>query len=117
MLFLKLEEGTFENDFLDENYSIEIWLNDKEIGSIIGFATEEDIYIEHKTLDKEFQRKGYGTLAINQLKEIAKSLNVPYLHGECRTNLIQFYEKLGADFKHRTEEDKTYINHRFYIDL
>lgn len=117
MLFLKLEEGIFEEDFINDKDRIEIWLNDKKIGSIIAFASKEEIYIELIDLKEEYQRKGYGTEAIKQLKEIAKSLNISCIHGECRGDLILFYKRLGADFKHRTEEDETYINHRFYIDL
>ena len=114
---LVLEDGTFENDFINNNYGIYIYINDKLVGDIIGFASEESIFIEVISINKEYRRKGYGTIILNQLKDIGKSLGISYIEGDCRNELIPFYKKLGADFNPRNEDDLTYINNRFYIDL
>lgn len=114
---LVLEDGTFEDGFIDNEYGIYIYINDRLAGDIIGFADEESIHIEVISLKEEYRRKGYGTIALNQLKEIGKSLGVSYIEGDCRNELIPFYKKLEADFNPRNEEDLTYINNRFYIDL
>lgn len=117
-IVLKLEEGTFEDDFIDNcQYVILIYLNDVEIGYIDGYATDENIHIELITLNGKYRRKGYGTLVLKELKEIAVKLGIKYIDGECQTKLKPFYEKLGADFSYREKDDETYINHRFYIDI
>lgn len=117
-IILKLKEGVFEVDFIDNcQYVISIYLDDIEIGYIDGYATDENIHIELITLKDEYQRKGFGTLALKQLKEIAVKLGIKYIDGECQTKLKPFYENLGADFSYREKDDETYINHRFYIDI
>ena len=117
-IVLKLEEGTSEDDFIDNcQYVILIYLNDVEIGYIDGYATDENIHIELITLNGKYRRKGYGTLVLKELKEIAVKLGIKYIDGECQTKLKPFYEKLGADFSYREKDDETYINHRFYIDI
>ena len=52
-----------------------------------------------------------------KLIEECKKEGMFYIDGECRDDLKSFFRELGADFKSRTEEDETYINNRFYIDL
>lgn len=114
---LVLEDGTFENDFIDSGADVLIYLNDILIGDIVVFAGCEDMHIELITLKENYRGKGYGEIALTQLKEIAKSLGIRNINGECRNSLINFYKRLGADFTPRTEYDLTYINNRFYIDL
>lgn len=114
---LKLEEGTFEEDFIDDEYCISIFNNDIKVGFMTGWAYDDEIYLEHLHLEDEYTQKGYGTKALQQLKEIGKSLNFSYIKGECRDGLMYFYKKLGADFNYREPEDENYILNRFYIDL
>lgn len=117
LISFKLEEGEFESDFIDNNFYIAIYLDKKEIGSIEGFTDTGHIHIELIDIYEEYQRKGYGTVCINKLKELGKQFNIKYIDGECRGALIKFYKLLGADFNFREPEDEYYFNHRFYIDL
>ncbi|MGU8836359.1 GNAT family N-acetyltransferase [Clostridium perfringens] len=117
VITLDLENGTFEENFLDDNFGIGIMLDGKEIGFIIGFACQECVLIKLISLEEGFRRKGYGTLAMQELIRISKKLNCHHIEADCRTELISFYKRLGADFTHRDPDDATYINHRFYIDL
>lgn len=115
---IKLEEGSFnDKEFFNDNYCVIIYLNDIEIGDIIGFVTEDDIHLELFHIHEKYRGKGYGSIALKQLLDICKSLGIKYMHGDCKNSLINFYKKFGADFKPREEDDKTYLNNRFYIDL
>lgn len=97
-----------------------IIINDnKEIGFITlqSNGCGNEVYLESIDLKDKYQRRGYGTQILNQIKDMCRLFDIKYIEGECRYDLIEFYIKLGADFNHRTLEDETYMNHRFYIDL
>lgn len=108
-----------EESFLNDGDIIIINLNNVSIGSIEYFIDNyyKSVQISYMSLDKEYRRKGYGTLILEKLKSLAKKCGMKYIEGECRGELIQFYKRLGADFTKRRESDYEYINHRFYIDL
>ena len=115
---IKLEDNSINDEsFFDDNYRFIIYLNDKQIGDMIGFVTHEDIYLEFFDINQKYRGKGYGTIALKQLLDICKSLNIKYLHAECKNSLIHFYKRFGAKFECRNEDDKHYLNNKFYIDL
>ena len=102
---------------LAESDLITIKLGNQEIGQIEIFATIDYLHIEYLHLAEQYRRKGYGYKVMLKLIEECKKEGMFYIDGECRDDLKSFFRELGVDFKSRTEEDETYINNRFYIDL
>ena len=102
---------------LTESDLITIKLGNQEIGQIEIFATIDYLHIEYLHLAEQYRRKGYGYKVMLKLMEECKKEGMFYIDGKCRDDLKSFFRELGADFKSRTEEDETYINNRFYIDL
>ena len=116
MITLVMEKSINEQIY-DMEFYTEIHLDNHLIGDISGTLTEDDLHIELLMIDKPYRRKGYGTIVIELLKKLCKDAGLSNINAECRGELISFYEKLGADFNPRCEDDITYINNRFYIDL
>lgn len=118
---LKMEElDNEDNEELFKSgcyFYFSILLNGKTIGDITGFADSEYASLEIIKIDKEHQRKGYGTKALNQFIDLCKNFNLKYIDADCKNELIPFYKGFGADFKPRNKEDKEYLNNKFYIDL
>ena len=114
---IELEDGTFDNDFIHSNYAVLIYLDNKYIGDIVGYATDEDAHIELISIEEKYRGLGYGTIAMNQFKEECKNLGFSYIYGDCPYNRMRFYKSLGAVFECRTEDDYTFVNKVFYIDL
>ena len=85
-------------------YSIEgpvtgIYLNDKVLGYInyISHSSLKIIYIDTMELFDQYKGKGYGTLAINELKKMYSDYAI---HGQCTPydNSKNFWENQGAIF-------------------
>lgn len=102
--------------FLDNEF-ISIHFNNMNVGYIHYFADEHSVYLEHVDIKSNYRRKKIGYYSLLMFKHVSKLLNLSFIDGECRDDLISFYRKLGAKFESRTPEDNTYINNRFYIDL
>lgn len=115
---LMLENGTFKKHFIEDgNCEVLIYLNDFCIGSITGHSGEDYIHIELIEIDEKYRGKGFGYIALEKLKEIAKGLGIKFIDGECNSKLKNFYKKLGAKFECREAYDENFILNKFYIDL
>lgn len=125
---LTLKIQTDENiliDFNCENFkesnmeSICLLKDNNILGSVVLFEDSSDnsIYIEYLDIDKEYRRLGYGSFMLNCLKFTFKECGFSCIHGECKNELIPFYKFVGGKIENRCEDDYTYLNNRFYIDL
>lgn len=105
------------DEFIDSDWDILILLDGVRIGCISLQVYPPEIHIESFGIDTIFQRRGYGTMVIEGLKELAKQYNVTTIEGESRSGLYEFYTNLGAVYENRTSDDEELILNKFYIDL
>ena len=113
---IKFDFNYYEEDsFMADNFYI--YLGDTIIGSADGFFDDVYFRIDGIDIEEEYRGKGYGTKAMEQLIDFAKSHGVLFIRAECPSCRINFYKRLGAIFECRTEDDETYINNVFYIDI
>lgn len=105
-----------KENFVDLQGDMEIFIINQYIGHMRVMADDGEtnsIYLEYFEIEEEYRNKGYGTIAMINLKDIGKQWGFKYIEGECRSDLIHFYKNIGASF-HSNHE---YINHKFYINL
>lgn len=120
MIILKCDEIDLKEITMDEfedNNIIEIFLNDTLIGDIEAYPCSDCFGLVLISIDEEYRGKGYGTEAMKILIEVCSKLGVDYIHGDSPNKRKAFYKRLGAKYECRDEDDETYFNDRFYIDL
>ena len=90
----------------DNHFIIIIKYNERIIGSGTVLIENKLIHnykkvshIEDIIIDKEFRRYGLGIKLINLLVEMSKNRNCYKCILDCHTNLINFYNDCGFDYK------------------
>ena len=70
--------------------------NENVIGFVIYVAVEQEGHLLNIAVDKNYQRKGIGSILINHLKKQVQAMGINLLTLEVRvsnTNAISFYKK------------------------
>ncbi len=77
-------------------------IDEKVIGVIMGGFDGRRGYVHHLAIDPEYQKKGYGTLLIDELIERFQQKRVHKIHlfiEKHNEEVIAFYAKLGWEIR------------------
>lgn len=61
----------------------------------VHFNSEDEAQIRSMAVEPEWQKKGIGSIIINELEKIARAQNAKYVVLNARDTAIPFYEKHG----------------------
>lgn len=98
---------SYSNKLFNKAQRIELWDKDCLIGLVAFYINVDAIFISNVSLDKNYQKYGYGKSMMNELFSFSKSNNIYRIELEVKESnkvALNFYTNLGFIFKKRVDD-------------
>ncbi len=97
-VFIKEQNVPFELEFDgSDSYAISVLVYDEKRAVATGriVLIDDNYTLGRICVLKEYRKKNYGAVVVNELCDKAKSIGASTVHIHAQTHVLPFYEKLG----------------------